>query len=267
MGFPLLHAKSYYPDEATFYNAMRYRFKALCDDYVSKLQYNMCSEHYEELLCLTFKLRYMNISLGAMALEELDDSSPYGYIFNSFNYNVRYNETLSSDHGTIDGSNKSFTVSEGVYREGSLHVYREGQLYWEGNGITETDPASGTFTFESYAPDTDSQVYLSYEIGELATEFSNTYVKEITFNPVNGTVYVERENASTLTLDLSNYLSLTIDGFRVTKGEGKEDKTEIEVTDKIVGWLGDEYIAAIVESLPYTEKENLKLVLHGKSLF
>ena len=50
--------------------------------------------------------------------------------------------------GTINGSNKVFTVSLGRYVSGSLQLYLNGQLLTQGTSEdwTETTPTSGTFT-------------------------------------------------------------------------------------------------------------------------
>ena len=51
--------------------------------------------------------------------------------------------------GTINGTNKLFTVSAGRYMSGRLKVFLNGQLLTVGSGndFTETNPANGTFTF------------------------------------------------------------------------------------------------------------------------
>jgi hypothetical protein len=52
--------------------------------------------------------------------------------------------------GTVNGTNKVFTVSQGAYISGRLQVYRNGLLQLQGTGddYTETTPNSGTFTFD-----------------------------------------------------------------------------------------------------------------------
>lgn len=48
--------------------------------------------------------------------------------------------------GVIDGSNTIFTSSQD-YMPGTLQVFLNGLFQAEGGDFTETDPASGTFTF------------------------------------------------------------------------------------------------------------------------
>lgn len=50
--------------------------------------------------------------------------------------------------GTQNGTNVLFTVSEEMYLAGSLHVTVGGFPMAPGHGITETDPANGTFSFD-----------------------------------------------------------------------------------------------------------------------
>ena len=57
-------------------------------------------------------------------------------------------DTYGALVGTIDGTNKIFTVSLGRYVSGSLQLYLNGQLLTQGisEDWTETTPSSGTFT-------------------------------------------------------------------------------------------------------------------------
>ena len=65
------------------------------------------------------------------------------------------NGTYALLTGSINGSNTLFTVSQGVYISGTLVVARNGQVLTQGssNDWVETNPASGTFTFNT-APNT-----------------------------------------------------------------------------------------------------------------
>jgi hypothetical protein len=68
--------------------------------------------------------------------------------------------------GSINGSNKIFTVSQSVYTSGSLTVWLNGQQLTQGSAEdwTETTPASGTFTLTN-APVTGDELYVEYLTG------------------------------------------------------------------------------------------------------
>lgn len=55
-----------------------------------------------------------------------------------------------------------------------------------------------------------------------------------------------------------------IDNFQVTKGVGNTDQFEIEIGDKIIGWIGDQFVAGIVTALPYTDINNLDIASTGQ---
>lgn len=67
--------------------------------------------------------------------------------------------------GSINGSNTTFTVSEGAYVSGSLKVWLNGQLQTQGSSEdwVETTPASGTFDFNT-APLSGDIVVVEYII-------------------------------------------------------------------------------------------------------
>jgi len=75
--------------------------------------------------------------------------------------------TYGAITGAINGSNKVFTVSAGYYISGTLMVWLNGVLQFQGtaaNEWSETSPAAGTFTFGT-APPTGSGIHVSYGIG------------------------------------------------------------------------------------------------------
>lgn len=51
--------------------------------------------------------------------------------------------------GAIDNSNTVFTVSAGSYTPGSLLIFVAGNPMSDGFGVTETNPATGTFTLDT----------------------------------------------------------------------------------------------------------------------
>jgi hypothetical protein len=65
--------------------------------------------------------------------------------------------------GAINGSNTTFTVSQGVYISGKLTVYLNGQIQTQGTSEdwTETAPASGTFDFAT-APTGGDEITVAY---------------------------------------------------------------------------------------------------------
>jgi len=75
------------------------------------------------------------------------------------------NGTYSLLSGTVNGVNKIFTVSNGIYYTGTLTVYRNGLLQLQGSSDDwiELSPASGTFEFVT-APETGDIITVQYQI-------------------------------------------------------------------------------------------------------
>lgn len=73
-------------------------------------------------------------------------------------------DTFGVLSGAINGSNTVFTVSQGEYITGTLHVYLNGQLQTQGSGEdwVELTPSSGTFGFVS-EPLTGDLITVSYQ--------------------------------------------------------------------------------------------------------
>ena len=61
---------------------------------------------------------------------------------------VQVDSTSNGLTGVQDGANTLFTVSQGSYTSGSLIVYFSGSPQVVGYGLTETNPAAGTFTLD-----------------------------------------------------------------------------------------------------------------------
>ena len=80
-------------------------------------------------------------------------------------------DTYGALAGTINGTNRVFTVSTGVYQTGTLTAYLNGQLQTQGSGQdwVETTPASGTFTF-AMAPPTGSEITVVYQSQVLSSD-------------------------------------------------------------------------------------------------
>lgn len=87
-----------------------------------------------------------------------------GAVINVFTDQTPDSGTYGLLSGSVNGSNKVFTVSQNTYQSGSLQVYRNGQLLSQGSGndFQETSPASGTFTFET-APLTGDVITAIYQ--------------------------------------------------------------------------------------------------------
>ena len=115
---------------------------------------------------------------GSLALE-----TPSGGSGNTFNdiyidQSGGTSDTYGVLAGTINGSNKVFTVSEGEYATGTLKVWLNGQLQTQGSGedFVETTPASGTFTL-GVAPESGDEITAEYQ---LVVTNSNTLVSTTT---------------------------------------------------------------------------------------
>lgn len=102
--------------------------------------------------------------------------------------------------------------------------------------------------------------YTAAAPGIVNTE-TNVTVNTATFAAGTGILTLTLTDASTVTVDLSAYTVLKIDGFEVIKGAGKTNYTTIEATDKIKGWLtSTRYINGVVNTIPYATEGNIDFV-------
>lgn len=69
---------------------------------------------------------------------------------------------LNSLSGLVNSSNAAFTTPEGKYATGTLQVFQNGVLVPLGDGIAQTNPATGVFTFAT-APATGDQIIATYQ--------------------------------------------------------------------------------------------------------
>ena len=90
----------------------------------------------------------------------------------------------------------------------------------------------------------------------VAADGSEEYLDQATFDPATRVLTLTLLGGGKITLDMSPYTVLNIDGYQVKKGPGKTDYTSIEVTDKCRGWEGDNDVAFTVTGLPYTDPGN-----------
>jgi hypothetical protein len=112
--------------------------------------------------------------------------------------------------GTINGTNKVFTVSSGAYVSGTLTVYLNGQLQTQGTGQdwTETSPATGTFTLID-APvvgDEITAVYATTGGGVVGVGMNDFVANAIPSGSIDG--------ANTLFTCPSSYVPSTLQVFR-----------------------------------------------------
>lgn len=84
-------------------------------------------------------------------------------------------DTYGVISGSINGTNKTFTVSQGKYASGSLEVYLNGQLQTQGTveDWNETSPESGTFTFVT-APVAGDLITAKYMVTIVTTANADT---------------------------------------------------------------------------------------------
>ena len=79
--------------------------------------------------------------------------------------NTTYRSYVDSTGGSLvgiqDGINTNFTSSQGSYLSGSVLAFVAGYPYSNGNGLVETNPASGVITFDT-APENFDIIILQY---------------------------------------------------------------------------------------------------------
>ncbi|AGO47586.1 structural protein [Cellulophaga phage phi17:2_18] len=105
--------------------------------------------------------------------DTLDNFTGGGDVYN----NIFRDSSDSGLTGTIDGTNTSFTVSNGSYNPGTLNVFVEGQLFVASHGIIETNPSTGIFAFEN-APETGTSLYITYQVGNTVTDIADGSIIE-----------------------------------------------------------------------------------------
>lgn len=59
-----VYPQSYYDTDQDYYDALVNRYRCLVDEYSTKLAYSICTDLYDELLCLKAKIFAMEITLG-----------------------------------------------------------------------------------------------------------------------------------------------------------------------------------------------------------
>lgn len=89
------------------------------------------------------------------------------------------NGTYNLLGGLVNGTNTVYTVSQAVYLIGKLYVFRNGQLMVQGAGAngdwTETNPTTGTFTFNTAPVTTDviTAVYVKNVAGAASVSWGS----------------------------------------------------------------------------------------------
>ncbi len=85
----------------------------------------------------------------------------------------------------------------------------------------------------------------------------NDYATNLTFDPATGILRIDLNLGGVLTVDLSDYTVLKIDGYKVEKALGNTNYGAIEINDIIDGQTSaTRYIRARVDALPYTDEAN-----------
>jgi len=109
-------------------------------------------------------------SMSAADKTKLDGLTTGGSVSIQIDQSGGTSDTYGVLAGSVNGSNKVYTVSLSKYVSGSLVVYLNGQLQTQGTGEdwVETTPASGTFTF-AIAPPTGSQLTVRYQFAAATT--------------------------------------------------------------------------------------------------
>lgn len=103
------------------------------------------------------------------------------------NFNNEFNDSTGNGLvGVQDGANTTFTVSQSEYQAGSVKAYLNGQLLWNGAGITETNAATGVITFET-APLATDGLYVEYVVGVTnSADLQDKLVSGTNIKTVNG---------------------------------------------------------------------------------
>lgn len=96
---------------------------------------------------------------------------------------------------------------------------------------------------------------------------TNVNVNAAAFAPSTGILTLTLTNAATVTVDLSAYTVLKIDGYTVEKGSGNTDFANIEVGDFVEKWVSTtRFIKGRVTALPYTTEGNIAYVIDNETL-
>jgi hypothetical protein len=109
----------------------------------------------------------MNASLAPMSDDNFYVTYNVGTIStgsNSISSGSYRNYVDSTNNGLVglqNGSNTVYTVSQQAYLEGSVLAFLSGQPLSNGNGITETNAAAGTITFD-IAPLSSDIIIIQY---------------------------------------------------------------------------------------------------------
>ena len=88
---------------------------------------------------------------------------------------------------------------------------------------------------------------------------TNDYVTAAALAPATGILTLTLNGGGTVTVDLSAYIVLNIDGYQVKKGGGNTNYTTIETGDYCIGWETDTYVAFKVTGIPYLTNRSLAI--------
>jgi hypothetical protein len=143
------------------------------------------------------------------------------------------NGTYGLLSGTVNGTNKIFTVSQGEYLTGKLEVYLNGIIQLQGatDEWVELNPAAGTFEFVT-APPIESIITVSYIIEEpvASTPTDNpVFTGSLTINSTTGGLLIPR-----MTTTQRNAISSPDVGLQIYNTTNQR----LEIFDSFWGWIG-----------------------------
>jgi hypothetical protein len=139
-------------------------------------------------------------------------------------------DTYGALSGSVNSSNKVYTVSLGSYVSGSLRVYLNGQLQTQGTSEdwVETTPASGTFTFAT-APTTGDIIIAVYQFTTGSTGNADTLDGEHATAFAPNSEWASGWASAGETWTYASATTFTVSGDVTTKYQ-KEDKVKLTQT-------------------------------------
>lgn len=165
-----------------------------------------------------------------------------GNYFNSFyiDQSAGTSDTYGVLGGAVNGSNVTFTVSQGIYRTGTLKVFLNGQLQTQGTSEDwdETTPASGTFNF-NIAPQTGDLITVEYQTQALTG--STVLTTSSVLNDLADVIITAPANTEVLKYNGTNWVNAPDAGSTTTIVgiTGTKAQFDTAVTDGNFLYVGD----------------------------
>lgn len=189
------------------------------------------------------------------------------------------NGTYGTLAGAVNGINTTFTVSALAYVSGSLAVFLNGLIQWQGGADdwTETTPASGTFAF-NIAPLTGDVITVIYQIpgvgngstSKVVTQTAHGFAADDIVRPsVANSTYVKSQSDTPAHAEVEGIVTLVIDANHfVLMTEGWYNMTALPggaiAPDEL--WLSDSVAGAMTTTpptLPPTVRKPIAQVIDG----